>query len=502
MAAPQSLMQSPVIEIPGLRAAGVRRALVRGGLEVSSPQGADTGAETYTYYDSWNCSLARRRSKRLRYAQRLRRWQLLEGERELGSWEARAGSHRPDGELAGRLAEITPLAVSVPFVVASRTRRTLLLRTPSGEQSALLEEWSFHSPFRPGATATRTVLLAGGESSGIVELLRGRLGAREASGDHFELAVAALELELPGSRAARRLRVAAGDSVAAAAGKIVELQTHRLRTGTPGAIGDYDPEFVHDMRVAARTLRHALRLLRSVLPPVATAVREELRWLAARLGAVRDLDVFLERLERGLDSLSAEPQLVRLLGARAHEDRRLAFQELSAALRSDRYASLLGSLQALAAELERTPARRRGGRRGIARELEAEMERIAERHGRSAASFTPEDLHELRIRFRRLRYSCELLWPLYGKEMRRLASRFALIQARLGEHRDAWASIASLRGLAVSGPRPEGAGVAPELIEALAAHEESVMVASRSAFRRLWPAFPELRRALERCLEE
>ena len=58
-----------------------------------------------------------------------------------------------------------------------------------------------------------------------------------------------------------------------------------------------DIEELHDMRVATRRLRAALDLFAEVFPVRAVGLRNELRWLAGVLGAVRDLDVQLERMD-------------------------------------------------------------------------------------------------------------------------------------------------------------------------------------------------------------
>jgi len=55
-----------------------------------------------------------------------------------------------------------------------------------------------------------------------------------------------------------------------------------------------DLEELHEMRVATRRLRAALDFFADVLPLRARTFRDELGWLAAVLGAVRDLDVQLE----------------------------------------------------------------------------------------------------------------------------------------------------------------------------------------------------------------
>jgi len=65
----------------------------------------------------------------------------------------------------------------------------------------------------------------------------------------------------------------------------------------PGARLGEDEEDVHDMRVATRRMRAALRLFRDYLPKRTTArMMRELRWIALALGEVRDLDVLITQI--------------------------------------------------------------------------------------------------------------------------------------------------------------------------------------------------------------
>lgn len=59
-----------------------------------------------------------------------------------------------------------------------------------------------------------------------------------------------------------------------------------------------DPEAVHQMRVALTHLRTAILFFSPMVAgPHAITIRNELKWLNAQLGAVRDLDVAIRRLK-------------------------------------------------------------------------------------------------------------------------------------------------------------------------------------------------------------
>ena len=67
------------------------------------------------------------------------------------------------------------------------------------------------------------------------------------------------------------------------------------------------PDDIHQLRVAARRLRVALRLFGRMLPSTSAArLRAELRWFASSLGDVRDLDVYTESFRTYLQALPPE----------------------------------------------------------------------------------------------------------------------------------------------------------------------------------------------------
>jgi CHAD domain-containing protein len=120
----------------------------------------------------------------------------------------------------------------------------------------------------------------------------------------------------------------------------------RIIVHDPGVrLGD-DPEHVHQARVGTRRLRSDLRTFWRLLDPRwAGAVRAELGWLAAALGAVRDADVLTGRLRGQILSLASVDSkgaagLLRRLATQREEAR----VQLLAVLDSDRYVALLENL--------------------------------------------------------------------------------------------------------------------------------------------------------------
>ncbi len=248
------------------------------------------------------------------------------------------------------------------------------------------------------------------------------------------------------------VRVASRRVVAGGPGLGAEGAPRGARPGAPNvkpAFGALDVEAVHDFRVALRRLRTLLRPARAVYGRKRLrALSVELKVFAGATSALRDEEVLRETLadlelapdvrssveawvaRRGRKERSCRAEVVRLLSAgRARRPGRAAGPAAPADL-----PELEPSLTRLAARVRR-PKRRQRGAEELGREaLEAALAEV-----RALASADPADgraMHELRIRFKRLRYSAEAFAPLLGERASRAAKSAARMQKRLGQLHD------------------------------------------------------------------
>src|SRR5439155_10551611 len=229
-------------------------------------------------------------------------------------------------------------------------------------------------------------------------------------------------------------------------------------------------EPVHQLRVATRRLRAALRLFAPLLPArFATAAHRDLAWLARAIGAVRDLDVLSELVRKQAARLESELRRASgPLGVALHEQRAQALAALGTTLDSRRGRRLLERLAAFADS--RAPAGR-GARLGdVAPDLLRPHVRAVVRAGRRLG---PEaeaaELHRLRVRTKRLRYALETLRSLGDRSTRELLGLLEGLQDTLGKGQDAVTAIAWLREVAATRGRPASALLpAWPLIQALA----------------------------------
>lgn len=244
-----------------------------------------------------------------------------------------------------------------------------------------------------------------------------------------------------------------------------------------------DPEGVHDMRVASRRLRSALRDFAPHMDEQRVAgVRVELKRLADALGRVRDLDVETAALEEAAREAPEEVRAgVEELARGRRAESAKAREQLAAELNEDALARLRAEFaDALAHALGGARGRGKGtggaGRRGGSFEdagREVVAARWEELRGRAASLYRPlksRRLHKTRISAKRLRYALELFAECMGEELGDFAKEVARLQKSLGEVHDCDVWVASF-GDELSGR--EGDAAAAESPEAGARSERA-----------------------------
>lgn len=209
-----------------------------------------------------------------------------------------------------------------------------------------------------------------------------------------------------------------------------------------GAVQTSDAEYIHQMRVATRRLRAAMRMFGPVLPEgFIDTLTPPLRELMSTLGRARDLDVLMADIIAPVAAaLPDEPRIADLSGVLT--DRLFhARAEAVKALQLPSY----GRLLRLASSLLHQPPFI-GPRESTDSELSLSdfahqrLRRLLKKVQQLASLARIEDppsLHELRIAIKRLRYAIEFFGPmLQGKSGATLVSRLAGLQERLGHLND------------------------------------------------------------------
>ncbi|WP_179775691.1 CHAD domain-containing protein [Amycolatopsis endophytica] len=261
-------------------------------------------------------------------------------------------------------------------------------------------------------------------------------------------------------------------------GQLREMLDHEAGTRS-GA----DPEDLHQMRVAVRRLRSVLKLL----GPAGDDVRAELKWLAAALGEVRDHDVLIGHLRSTVASFDAadQPAAARLIRIFVAE-RAKAKRRLNRVLGSARYTALLRSTARLVlTELHLVQG---NGSRPQPLDVGAVIRKPYRKLTKAVAALPtdpPDDeLHELRIYGKRLRYAAETAKQAARKkqmaQVKPLIKATKRLQDVLGDHQDAVVAATRMRDLLDTADEPAVAFIAGRIAER--------ELGRRASAREVWPS--------------
>lgn len=318
----------------------------------------------------------------------------------------------------------------------------------------------------------------------------GEAGSAAAQG---EIEAAAAEGP-PAPRRAKSPGVRADEPMAEAGRKVLAFHFGRMVDNEAGARLGEDIEAVHDMRVATRRQRAALRLFGDYFKPKAVRpIGKALKEAAQHLGAVRDLDVLLEAARTYRAGLSepaaaAFQPVLEAWGQERDADRAVLLAHLDGEgyqKFKEAYAAFVGEEGAGVAKREDAHAP------ALVRDLLPA--RLWEHYGavRAYAPALPgapiETLHALRIAGKRLRYALEFFAEALDPSLKDAIKRVVALQDHLGALNDASVTLARLHDyLQNADPRPT-----PETVLAVGAYmraQEIKMRQLRRSVGRPWRA--------------
>ena len=231
-----------------------------------------------------------------------------------------------------------------------------------------------------------------------------------------------------------------------------DVVTHFLRREVK-SIAQYEPlvhegsdgEGVHQLRVSARRMRSELRAMRGVLPRDPwRELGDDLKWMGAVLGRLRDLDVLAELFDEHLvEGSGLRDSVMSTLDRRRAECRR----DVDELLESSRYGRLVKRLS----RLSRHPAM---GDVGDVPASELFLPSLWDAVGTYFAAIgdphdhrSDESLHLVRIASKKCRYNFEVAALYVGPEARVVAESLEEIQTILGQVQDRSVAVAFLDSL-------------------------------------------------------
>ena len=369
--------------------------------------------------------------------------------------EARRPNPQPPAELTGLIRSFTRAQPVAPVAELSTARRTWQLTDSAGHDLVAIVDDHVTATTLGESTETQTwreieVELGDHGDAALLDRLERRL---DEAGIHRSQASSKLA-RLLGSRVPHRPAPARRPTLGAVVLAYLHEQADAIRALDP-AVRRRAPNAVHQMRVALRRMRSALQAYRTIIPRDATReLTAELAWLATVLGAARDLEVLDHRLHHQIAALPdhlvlgpVQAQLTRYFAGRQAR----AYDDVIAALDSDRYLELLTAVDRLLTEPPLTAQAAKAARRRLPTVLDRAYRPVRD-HLAAAADHPPGDqhnaaLHDARKAAKRLRYTAEAATPVLGKPARRLVTRVKQLQELLGDHQDAAVSLDVLREL-------------------------------------------------------
>lgn len=236
---------------------------------------------------------------------------------------------------------------------------------------------------------------------------------------------------------------------------IWQEQLIKLLLNEAGVRAGVDPGFVHDARVAIRRARAAAHLYQDYFKPRAIrAYLKNLRQTARLLGAVRDLDVAIEKLEKYRQKAKKKRQAdLQATLEQWRSQRAEAHRALLEWLDSSRYSEFITEFLQFCrtpglglADMQPQPGQEVTPfqvRHVAPMMLVANFERVRSYEvWFEQAEPTPiETLHRLRIECKYLRYNLEFMANLLGEESAAIIALLRKLQDDLGDLNDAAVSM-------------------------------------------------------------
>ncbi|MCP4129205.1 MAG: CHAD domain-containing protein [Gammaproteobacteria bacterium] len=224
------------------------------------------------------------------------------------------------------------------------------------------------------------------------------------------------------------------------ANHLIQVSMDVARQNEEGIKADYDTEFLHDYRVALRKARSIISLFKGVYSEADTlSLKQDFSQIMKSTNSLRDLDVYLLDKKHLFDLLPTRMHigLDQMFDAFAGE-RKKQLQLVIKNLSSKSYQSAIQTLQK-----RFTDGSIPGGSKALTHSLTFATKLIWKRYtkvcliARHINDETPdEEVHELRIQCKKLRYLMEFFSDLFPQKIKPLIKSLKRLQDNLGRFND------------------------------------------------------------------
>jgi CHAD domain-containing protein len=423
---------------------------------VTEPGAPGSGARQHTWLDTFDWRL-NRAGLVLEYEHQSRGGRLVlsrdevpQAEQPVTAWRSgrpRLAQDLPAGPVRDQILKLVSPRALLPMATATGSVSVARLLNADGKTVARLVvdrstvTRADHGVARPPRLAIAEVRGYPGQARRVARLLTAIPGVAPVPRTAFATALNALGRHPNDYSGGVTTDITAQMPASVAVATLLLGLLDTLEQNVDGVLRDIDTEFLHDLRVAVRRTRSAIKLLGDVLPDgLAAPYAAEFKWLGDLTTPTRDLDVHL----LGFDAMAAqlvaaspadlEPFRAFLARRRVREVRRLA-----AGLRSPRFRTLTDHWRKALTEVRDAGRPRKGP---TADELAVSrtgrmFRRVAAQGGVITATSPPEALHNLRKRCKELRYVLEFFAPLHDPvAYRKVVGDLKQLQDCLGEFQD------------------------------------------------------------------
>jgi CHAD domain-containing protein len=421
---------------------------------VAEPEAPASGARQRTWLDTFDWRL-NRAGLVLEYEQARRGGRLLlskdeipQAEQPFARWRStrpRLATDLPAGPVRDQILKLATPRALLPMATASGTVTVARLLNADGKTVARLVvdrstvTGADQTVQLPPHLAIAEVRGYPGQARKAAQLLAATPGVSPARQSIFREALRALGRHPNDYSNGITGEITAQMPASVAVATLLLGLLDTLEQNVDGVLRDIDTEFLHDLRVAVRRTRSAIKLLGAVLPET-RQYAAEFKWLGDLTTPTRDLDVNLLGFDAMAGQLVAaspadlEPFRAFLARRRVREFRRLA-----AGLRSARFRTLTDHWRKALLEV-RDAARPRNrvtaGDLALA-QTGRTFRRVAAQGGAITPASAPESLHDLRKRCKDLRYVLEFFAPLHDPVVyRKIIGDLKQLQDCLGEFQD------------------------------------------------------------------
>ena len=329
-------------------------------------------------------------------------------------------AHIPNGPLKRALTRLSPLRRLLPTGAGNWQQARLTLTDDQDKTHCRLHLLLFTAA--PGhAVAIATLRgLKGYDDS--LTLLQQRLLELGCTLFNSEALYDALFPVQSAPQGKAQVSVASDASAIQAANHIIASQLQAARAKESGIIADHDTEFLHDYRVQLRKIRSVLSLFKGVYDEALNSdLKAQFSAIMAPTGKLRDLDVYLLDKARYYDLLpkSLHAGLDILYGMFAR-NRDVEQGHLATYLQSKAYREQISHVSALFAAPERLtagPSATLSVRQYACDLIWARYRKVCRIAAKIDASTPDEQVHQLRIECKKLRYLMEFFSTMFSEAL-------------------------------------------------------------------------------------